>query len=122
MNLHLRYRLWIAEMNFDINVLRIFHEYLGELGAKKGIAEVQKGIEQFEARFAALRKEIDDLKNEMHLVKMTLAAYAREKKAMDEKTYQSENHIPIKKRYTAFREEFEKAKEEFGEFESKWLE
>ena len=28
MTLHLRYRLWIAEMNFDINVLRIFEDYI----------------------------------------------------------------------------------------------
>ncbi len=35
MSLHLGYRLWIAEMNFDINVLRIFNDYLEELSSKK---------------------------------------------------------------------------------------
>ena len=35
MTLHLEYRLWIAEMNADINVLRIFDDYLKELIRKK---------------------------------------------------------------------------------------
>jgi chromosome segregation ATPase len=121
MSLHLRYRLWIAEMNFDINVLRIFNDYLAALSTKKEESEVNKGISQFEQQFTDLRKEIDDLRNEMHLLKMKLAAFAREKKPLDYKTYQTDNHTALKKRYLAFRDHFEKIKKEFGNFESKWL-
>ncbi|MEO6963740.1 MAG: hypothetical protein ABIY90_17360 [Puia sp.] len=121
MSLHLRYRLWIAEMNSDINVLWIFNDYLAALSTKKEESEVNKGISQFEQQFTDLRKEIDDLRNEMHLVKMKLAAFAREKKQLDYKTYQADNHTALKKRYLAFRDHFEKIKKDFGNFELKWL-
>ncbi len=121
MSLHLRYRLWIAEMNFDINVLRIFNDYLEELSTKKDESEVNTGIEHFAQQFPVLRKEIDDLRNEMHLLKMKLAAYSREKKPLDYKTYLADNHTALRKRYLTFRETFEKAKKEFGNFEVKWL-
>lgn len=121
MSLHLRYRLWIAEMNLDINVLRIFNDYLAALSNKKDESEVSKGIGQFEQQFKDLRKEIDDLRNEMHLLKMKLAAFAREKKPLDYKTYQADNHTALRKRYLAFRDHFEEIKRNFGNFESKWL-
>jgi uncharacterized protein YpmS len=121
MSLHLGYRLWIAEMNFDINVLRIFNDYLGELSARKEEGEVKLKIEYFEQVFPVLRKEIDDLRNEMHLLKMKLAAYSREKKSMDYKAYLSDNHMAVRDRYSAFRQNFDKIKNEFSSFEIKWL-
>lgn len=121
MSLHLRYRLWIAAMNYDINVLRIFNDYLAALSSKKEESGVNTGIVHFEQQFPELRKEIDELRNEMHLLKMKLATYAREKKPLDYKTYLADNHTALKKRYLAFREHFEKVKKEFGNFESKWL-
>lgn len=121
MSLHLRYRLWIAEMNLDINVLRIFNDYLQDLSPKKNLPEVKTGIDYFEDQFSILRKEIDDLRNEMHLVKMKLAAYSKQKKLLDYKTYQADNHTILKKRYLEFRAAFEKLKKSFGSFEVKWL-
>jgi hypothetical protein len=121
MSLHLGYRLWIAEMNFDINVLRIFNDYLEELSSGKDEPEVNARIGYFEQRFPVLRKEIDDLRNEMHLLKMKLASYAREKKPLDYKTYLTDNHTNIAERYREFRKNFNQAKKEFEEFETKWL-
>jgi histidyl-tRNA synthetase len=121
MSLHLRYRLWIAEMNFDINILRIFNDYMEELSSKENEPEVKTGIDSFKQQFSVFRKEIDDLRNEMHLIKMKLAAYSKQKIPLDYKTYQSDNHISLRKRYVAFRETFEKVKKEFGSFEVKWL-
>jgi hypothetical protein len=121
MSLHLRYRLWIAEMNSDINVLRIFDDYLIELESKKKIKEVIKGIDVFKQQFISLRKEIDELRHEMHLVKMKLAAVARDNMPRDNKTSLTDNHNTLKIRYAAFRKTFNKVKKEFGLFEGKWL-
>ncbi|HVU84928.1 MAG TPA: hypothetical protein VHC50_08810 [Puia sp.] len=121
MSLHLGYRLWIAEMNFDINILRIFNDYLEELSSKKDNAEVNDRIGYFEQRFREIRKEIDELRNEMHLLKMKLASFAREKKPLDYKTYTEDNHLGIKSRYREFRKNFDGLRKEFEHFESKWL-
>jgi len=120
MGLHLRYRLWIAEMNSDINILRIFDDYVTELNPKKHITAVHKGIESFEKQFADFRKEIDELKHEMHLLKMKLAANAKAGETIDQHSYQSDNHEGLKNRYEDFRNRFDKMKVDFGEFEAKW--
>lgn len=78
MTLHLRYRLWIAEMNFDINVLRIFEDYIKELSNINEQPKVKTGIADFKKKFGDIRKEIDELRHEMHLHKMKLASiYAK---------------------------------------------
>ena len=121
MKLHLRYRLFIAEMNLDINVLRIFEDYIQELQTKRNEPDVKKGIGYFEKQFTVIRNEIDEIKHEMHLLKMKLAAYAREKKTPDLKTYKADNHGNISKRYKTYRKSFTKLKNEFRRFEGEWL-
>lgn len=121
MGLHLRYRLWIAEMNADINILRILDDYVTELNSKKHVEEVEKGIENFKGQFAGFRKEIDELKHEMHLLKMQLAANAKAGEMIDENSYQSENHEVLKSRYEGFKKLFDQMKSDFSEFEAKWL-
>ena len=121
MGLHLRYRLWIAELNNDINILRIFDDYLAELKAKKMEAEVKEGMDNFKKQFEQSRVEIDELRHEMHLLKMKLAADSREHKAISFKIYQSDNHSGLKKRYLAQRKRFDQLKKDFTQFEGKWL-
>ena len=121
MSLHLRYRMWIAALNYDITVLRIFDDYLKELANKQGLPELRSGIDRFQQQFIDLRKEIDELRHEMHLLKMKLAAYSRNGKLLDADTYKSDRHSALQKSYNSFRRKFNKAKAEFSEFEGKWL-
>lgn len=78
MGLHLMYRLWIAELNHDINLLRIFDDYLLEAKTKSVEAGISEKIDAFKKSFAELRTEIDELRHSMHLVKMKLASEARQ--------------------------------------------
>jgi predicted nuclease with TOPRIM domain len=118
MGLHLRYRLRIAEMNADINILRIFDDNLKELSSKKDKPEVKNKIDYFQKQFTSFRKEIDEVKDTMHILKMKLASYAREKKPLDYKTFKADNYEGLKKRYSDFRKSFEKVKKEFIDFVS----
>lgn len=121
MSLHLKYRLLIAELNFDINVLRIFGDYLTELRTKRKEAEVKTKSDYFEKQFLGLRTEIDEIRHEMQLGKMKLGAFSREAKPFDYKLYNKENHSPITKRLSAYKAHFKILKKEFGEFEGQWL-
>jgi len=118
--LHMRYRLWIAEMNYYINILRILEDYLIELSPKSHEDEIKNGASRFKDEFVAIRKEIDDLRHEMHILKMKLAAYAREGQTITAETFQSDNHDTIEKRFIAFQQKFEKTKKDFESFEAKW--
>jgi hypothetical protein len=121
MSLHLRYRLWIAEMNSDITILRIFDDYLNDIAIKNHEPEVKEKMDYFQRQFINLRKDIDSLRHEMHLLKMKLAAYSKQSQPIDHKTYQSDNHTTLKKLYLAFRKFFNKIKDEFTLFEGEIL-
>jgi hypothetical protein len=121
MSLHLRYRLWIEEMNSDINIIRIFSDYLKELESKKDEPEVKTDIDYFQQQFINLRKDIDELRGEMHILKMKLATYFKQEQRYNYKTYKNDNHPVLKKRYLAFRRKFIGVKKKFVRFEGKWL-
>ena len=121
MSLHLQYRLWIAELNFDINVLRIFGDYLTELRTRRKEQEVKSKADYFEKTFQVLRTEIDELRHEMHIGKMKLGAFGRDNKPFDYKLFNSENQAPLKKRLSVYKADFKKINSEFEEFEGQWL-
>ena len=121
LGLHLRYRIWIAEMNADVTMLRIFDDYPEGLIDGKRDIQLQKITEEFKTQFGALRQEMDNLKHEMHLQKMKLAANAREGKTIDKKLYREDNHAELKKRYYAYRKDFSKLKTAFGLIKDNWV-
>ena len=111
--LHLQYRLWIAEMNADINVLRIFDDYLSEITEKNpDLNEVSN----YKNQFTGLRKEMDDLRHEMHLNKMNLAALAKNPDPSITDIEVTINHKEISARYTAFRKKFDETKTALQKF------
>jgi len=118
--LHLRYRLWIAEMNADINVLRILEDCLKEFKDRKDL-ELNIIVDNLYGLFLSLRKEIDELRNEMHILKMKLATYLREGQPATYKTYIADRHIAIKKHYSVFKKMFARAKFDFKDFEEKYM-
>ena len=111
--LHLRYRLWIAEMNEDIIVLRIFDDHLAELQSRHEPTAANT-VNNYKQQFADFRKTIDELKHEMHLRKMDIAALAKEE-ANEER--EKELHIVLEKRYNDFRQQFDAFKNSFIAFE-----
>jgi hypothetical protein len=121
MSIQLQYRLWIAELNFDINVLRIFGDYLMELRARRKESEVKTKSDYFEKEFTGLRAEIDEIRHEMQLGKMKLGAFSRDDKPFDYSTFNKENQVPIKKRLSDYKASFKKINKEFCDFEGQWL-
>jgi len=119
MTLHLRYRIWIAEMNSDIDLLRIYNDYLQELKALHNTLKLKKEIERFETAFSSLRNEIDTLRNEMHLLKMKLATFIREKKQLAYSDYKTDNHKLLKKKYVSLSKKFRSIKADLKELVKK---
>ena|ERR1700709_155952 len=114
-SLHLEYRLWIAELNFYINLLRIFNDRLVELSAEK-----KPSAEEFEKKFNANRENIDELRHRMHIEKMTLAATARDNNANSNyKIKVPENYTKIRDDFFKFRVSFNELKSDFVRFEGK---
>lgn len=118
LHLHLRCRLWIADLNSDINILRIYHDYLKELSEKKTDPELKSAIAKYEQAFTGLRKEIDDLRNDMHLLKMKFASYSRDNKPYDKALYKATGYKSLEDRFTDFAKKFKKTKKELSKLEA----
>ena len=114
-SLHLEYRVWIAELNFDINLIRIFNDRLVELQQMR-----KTGVETFETKFNTSRVTIDELRHRMHIEKMNLAAMARDSNAAPHYEIKVPvNYKTIRDDFFNFRVSFNDLKGEFLRFESK---
>ena len=118
MRLHLQYRLWIAEMNADINDLRIFDDYIVWLEEKSKSAITINRINNYKKQFSSLRKELDELRHEMHIVKMKVAAISKKENAAPENIEQLINHKACKERYKVFKKKFSQIRKEFKKIEA----
>ena len=117
MRLHLQYRLWIAAMNSDIDVLRICNDYLVWLQENYKDPDVQANIDHYKNEFSGLREELDTLRHDLHLVKMKLGAMSKEQIASGENIEETTDHNALRERYKAYRTRFKKIKKEFKQFE-----
>jgi seryl-tRNA synthetase len=115
-SLHLGYRIWIAEMNFDINVIRIYKDYLQELLTNNQDDILATKVRDFETTLQSYRTDIDDLRNEMHLLKMKLASQIRKQKQSDFSPAKTDDHAGVKTRYNKFRKKFESLKSDLSIF------
>ena len=118
-SLHLQYRLWIAEMNFDINIIRIYNDYLQELRLKVLKPGDASELDKHEKVLLTIRADIDEIRNEMHLGKMKLANYVRKENVIDAE--QTEEHSSLIKRYSEFRNKFAIVKTDLNDLAAKIL-
>ena len=121
MGLHLQYRLWIAELNADINALRIFDDYLADIALKNNTDNVINHIKDYNEQFLSLRSKIDDLKHEMHINKMALAAVAKKANPSLRNIQRDLKHAELRKLYKLFRKTFDRTKRSFQKFESRLM-
>ncbi len=116
-SLHLRYRLWIAEMNFDLSILRIFDDALNEFQPLIKDKTVLSKLQEFQQQFIEERKIIDELKHEMHLMKMKLAAITRVSQPEIERESRMDIHEALEARFLSFKAAFDMLFAKFRQFE-----
>lgn len=111
--LHLQYRVWIAELNHDINILRIFDDCIAETKQKPG-AEQDDIFSLFQEKFMQMRQEIDALRHMMHLHKTNLVHDARNAGPASESMEPLDDHATVKRRYTQYRQDFNQLMTDFS--------
>lgn len=107
LGLHLQYRLWIAQMNFYINSFRIFNDYISNLELKDKTGGHREKFKTFRQQFIDLRSEIDDLTNQMHLIKMKLAAFDRDHEPFSQEHFEEDDHASLQRRCGEVVQKFE---------------
>lgn len=65
---HFQHRIWLNELYFYKEELRIFLDRLEEIASKNTSQEVRVSIEQFQKRFIIQRNEIDTLEHRINMI------------------------------------------------------
>ena len=120
-SLHLEYRLWINELNFYKEEIKIFERQLESLLNKNPLDEITPRVEQFQNKFILQKEIIDHLKHDLNVSEKQLAAFAQELSGMGLESIKMDNHSRLRERMATFRKLYTELKNEFRWFEADWF-
>jgi hypothetical protein len=120
-SLHLEYRLWINELNFYKEEIKIFERQLEQLLNKNPVDEVCPRVEQFQNKFILQKEIIDHLKHDLNGSEKQLASFASELSGMGLESIRMDNHTKLRERMATFRKLYTEMKNEFRWFEADWF-
>ena len=119
-SLHLEYRLWINELNFYKEEIRIFERQLESLLHKNPVVEITPRVEQFQNKFILQKEIIDHLKHDLNVSEKQLAAFTHDLSGTGVESIRMDNHSRLRERMTTFRKLYTDLKTEFRWFEADW--
>ncbi len=120
-SLRLEYRLWIAELNYVISLIRIFKDRLTEIAVDDYSVEQNNQFLEFKRKIAYCRTEIDGLSHRMQIEKMNLAHPTDENNQPKSKIQIPENYSEIRNDFYNFRVFFNELKSELLKIEKSFL-
>jgi len=119
--LHIEYKLWIVELNFDIELIKIFEGHLASIVSHNATKKLMPQIEQFQNQLICQREVIDELKHDLNISERQLAAFVREMVPVGFENERLDNHSGLRERFLTFRNLFEDLKSRFRQFETEWM-
>ena len=119
--LHLEYQIWIAELNFDIQLIKIFEDHLAYIVSHNTSKRLLPAIEQFQNQFIRQHEVIDELKHDLNISEKQLAAFVRDMVTIGYENERLDNHPGLRERFFTFRNLFEDLKTRFRHFEAEWM-
>ena len=119
--LHVEYQFWIAELNFDVELIKIFESHLAFIAAGSTAKKFMPRIEQFQNQFIRQREVVDELKHDLNVSEKQLAAFVRDMSPIGFENERLDNHSELRERFLTFRDLFDDLKARFRNFESEWL-
>lgn len=119
--LHLEYRLWMNELNFCKEEIKIFEKHLEELVARNTDLVSRTQVEHFQNQFIRQKEVIDELKHKLQISERQLAGFVRELSGMGLESIKMDNHGKLRDEMKTFRAIYQDLTEEFRRFEKDCL-
>jgi len=120
-NLHLEYKLWVIELNFYCEMIKIFESHLEDIVSKNGDKEILAKVEQFQNQFIRQREVIDELKHHLNISEKQLVSFTRDMMEVGYEFERLDNHPHLRDQLFTFRKIFNELKDEFHRFESECI-
>ena len=120
-SLHLEYQLWIRELIFYKEEIKIFENHLEALLSRNTNLNMRARAEHFQNQFILQKEVIHHLTHDLNVSEKQLAAFAHELSGMGIETIKMDNHTNLRERMTTFRKIFKDVKQDFRRYESEWM-
>jgi len=120
-SLHLEYQLWVRELIFYKEEIKIFESHLEELVSRNTKQGVQVQIEHFQNQFICQKEVIDILKHKLNISERQLAAFVYDLSGGVIESVRMDNHSDLREEVMTFRKLYKKLKTDFRNFETEWM-
>ncbi|HJW16121.1 MAG TPA: hypothetical protein VJ499_03330 [Flavisolibacter sp.] len=120
-SLHLEYQLWVRELIFYKEEIKIFESHLEELVSRNTRQGVQVQIEHFQNQFICQKEVIDILKHKLNISEKQLAAFVYDLSGGVIDSMRMDNHSELREEILTFRKLYKKLKTDFRRFETEWM-
>ena len=114
---HFEHRLWVNELNFFADELKIYEHQLEELVKKAHKKEAMQELEQFQNQFIRQKEVLDTLQHDIHIHEQRLSDAIQGKKELP---LDPEYHDFLKGQMESFRSIYAELKGNFYRFLNKW--
>ena len=120
-SLHLEYQLWIRELIFYKEEIRIYETHLEQLLSKNTNNFMRAQAEHFQNQFILQKEVIDHLKHDLNISEKQLASFVQELSGNRLENVRMDNHPTLRERVATFRKIYKDVKAEFRQFEGEWM-
>lgn len=120
-SLHLEYQLWIRELIFYKEEIKIFEDHLEQLIKRNTAKQVLAHAEHFQNQFICQKEVIDELKHDLNISERQLASFAHTLTGDGIDSIKMDNHTKLREEIITFRKIYKDLKNDFRRFESEWM-
>jgi hypothetical protein len=118
-DLHFEHRLWLNELKFVEDELKIFEHYLEDLTKKGRVQEMLRGLEHFQNQFIRQKEVLDILLHDIKSSERELAAFAKDNPEAAE-DLEVDDHEQLHDSMFQFQKLYSELKEKFLAFMAIW--
>lgn len=120
-SLHLEYQLWVRELIFFKEEIKIFETHLEEIINRNSKLEVQAQVEHFQNQFIRQKEVIDEIRHKLHISEKQLAGFVSEISGMGLDSIKMDNHTQLREEVSIFKKIYYELKTDFRRFEAQWM-
>ncbi len=114
---HFEHRLWVNELDFFADELKIYEHQLEGLARQAGKKEAMRELEQFQNQFIRQKEVLDTLLHDIHIHEQKLGEAIQNN---DKLPLDPNYHEFIKEQMASFRSIYSGLKDRFYQFLVKW--
>ena len=117
-SLHLEYQLWVRELTFYKEEIKIYEDHLEDIVTKNEDIEIKIQVEHFQNQFIRQKEVIDILKHDLNVSEKQLAQLASKLSGSGIDSMKLDNHGRLREKMATFRKIYRELKQEFRRFET----